>query len=78
MWNAYAVEQEVRLRLADDLRRAARARLLREAAAGSTRRRPAPHRRLLYWFGGRLVSWGSRLQARVERPELERTLATTG
>jgi hypothetical protein len=80
MWNFYAIEQEVQRRHADDLRHAERARLLQLArqARGAAGRGPGPYRRLVYWFGGRLVFWGSRLQSHVERPELERVLATAG
>jgi hypothetical protein len=72
MWNYYAIERELLQRRADELRRAERERLLRRAREG---RGPGAYRRLLYWFGGRLVLWGSRLQSHVERPELERALA---
>jgi hypothetical protein len=78
MWNFYTIEQELRQRQLDELRRAERARLLRRARSGwgAARRGPGAYRRLVYWFGGRLVVWGSRLQSHVERPELERALAT--
>jgi hypothetical protein len=78
MWNFYSIEQDVRQRHADELRRAEQARLLQRARAhqDAARRGPTPYRRLVYWFGGRLVSWGCRLQSHVERPELERALAS--
>jgi len=77
MWDPYALEQQIRLRQADELRRAERARLVRQALQGARARRPTPalHRRLVYRLGALLVAWGSRLQAYAERPELERQLA---
>jgi hypothetical protein len=79
MWNYYSIEHELQQRHADDLRRAAREHLLqqaRQARSAAGGRGPGPYQRLVYWFGGRLVFWGSRLQSHVERPELERVLAT--
>jgi hypothetical protein len=77
MWDPYALEQQVRLRQADELRRAERTRLARLAVQGAraARPRPAIYRRLLYRLGALLVAWGSHLQAYAERPELERQLA---
>ena len=77
MWDYYSMEQDVRHRQAYEMRHAEQARLVRLARAhrDASRREPTPYRRLVYWFGGRLVTWGCRLQSRVERPELERALA---
>lgn len=76
MWDYYSIEQDVRHRQAAEVRRAAQARLVRLARAhqDASRQEPTTYRRLVYWFGGRLVTWGSRMQSRVERPELERIL----
>ena len=63
-WTWHAVEQDVRLRHAEALRRAALDRLVGEARrAGRTRRGPGRARRFLHRLGGWLVIWGARLQA---------------
>jgi hypothetical protein len=65
-WDWYAIEQDVHRRHADDLRRAARARLAHEARLAARAIQGAGRaRRFLDRLGGWLITWGSRLQARA-------------
>ena len=78
MWDPYSIEQLARYKHAEDLRRAERGRLIREARRARRRlARPGRSRRALHWIGSCLVALGQRLQVEPY-PGAERRTVSAG